>query len=222
MMKKIILSIAFITGMVITSFAQVKEGHVTYKIDVSTDNPEMQMSVGMIQGSTMDMYFKEKITRAEMKMGAMMTVVTISDETSGKVLMLLSGMMGKKAINTSLTDIDKVNEEKPTFEVALVDETKTIAEYTCKKAILTDAEGNETVFWYTEEIEISKRGQSSMNELVPGFPMQYEVLNNGMKMVMTVTNVEKKLDSKSKDLFELTIPEGYSVMTAEELKAMGM
>lgn len=221
-MKKLILSLAFITGMVITTFAQLKEGHVTYKIDISSDNPEMQMSVGMLQGSTMEMYFKEKVTRAEMKMGAMMTVVTISDETSGNVLMLLSGMMGKKAINTSLTDIEKVDAEKPTFEVSLVDETKTIEEYVCKKAILTDEDGNETVFWYTEDIEMSKKGQSSMNTLVPGFPMQYEILNNGLKMLMTVTSIEKKLDGKSKDLFDLTIPEGYTTMTAEELKAMGM
>jgi GLPGLI family protein len=221
-MKKILLSLIFITGMVITSFAQLKEGHVTYKIDATTDNPEMQMSVGMIQGSTMDMYFKEKVTRTEMKMGVMMTVVTISDATSGNVLMLLNGMIGQKAITTTQSDIEKVDSEKPTFEVTLVDETKTIVEYTCKKAILTDAEGNETVFWYTEEIEVSKKGQSSMNELVPGFPMQYEINKSGMKMVMTVTKLEKKLDVKSTELFDMTIPEGYTTMTAEELKAMGM
>jgi hypothetical protein len=34
--------------------------------------------------------------------------------------------------------------------------------------------------------------------------------------------LEKKLDVKSTELFDMTIPEGYTTMTAEELKAMGM
>lgn len=221
-MKKIILSFVFVSSFIISSFAQLSEGHIAYKIDVSTDNPEMQMGIGMMQGSTMDMYFKDKVTRAEMKMGTMLTVVTISNESSGDVLMLMSGMMGKNAIKTTTTDIDKANEDKPVFEVTLVDETKAIAEYTCKKAIVTDEEGNETVFWYTEEIEVSKKGQSSMNELVPGFPMQYEINKNGMKMMLTATKIDKELDSNSTELFEMTIPEGYQTLTAEQLKAMGM
>lgn len=221
-MKKLILTLSLISGMVFSSMAQLKEGHVTYKIDVATDNPEMQMAVGMLQGSTMEMHFKENATRAEMKMGSMMNVVTISDVSSGDVLMLMSGMMGQNAIKTTMTDIDKVNAEKPEFEVSLVDETKKIKDYSCKKAIMTDAEGNETVFWYTEEIAVSKKGQSSMNELVPGFPMEYEINNQGMKMTFTVTELEKKLDKNSNELFELTIPEGYKLLTAEEMKAMGM
>lgn len=221
-MKKIILTFALFIGIIFTSFSQLTEGHVTYKVDVATDNPELQMSAGMLQGSTMEMHFKENATRAELKMGAMMTVVTISDALSGDVLMLMSGMMGKNAIKTTTSDIDKVNAEKPTYEVTLVDETKTIQEYTCKKAVLTDADGNETIFWYTEDIAISKKGQSSMNELVPGFPMEYEINNQGLKMTFTVTELEKKLDKKSNELFDLTIPEGYKTLTAEELKAMGM
>jgi GLPGLI family protein len=221
-MKKILLSLAFTATAMVSLFAQLTEGHISYKIDMTSDNPDMQMAIGMMQGSTLDVFFKEKATRAEMKMGSIMNITTISDETSGDVLMLMSGMIGQNAVKTTTTELEAQNEEKPKYEVNLVDESKTIEGYSCKKAILTDEEGNESVFWYTEEINISKKGQSYLNEDVPGFPMQYDLNNNGMKMTMTVASLEKKLDKKSASLFEMTIPEGYKEMTMEDLKTMGM
>ncbi len=222
-MKKILLSLALIVGSISVNYAQITEGHVTYKIDISTENPDMEMVVGMMQGSTLDIYFKEKVTRAEMKMGSMMNMTTISDEKSGKILMLMSGMIGKKAISTSAEELEgDAAKEKPKYDVELVDETKEIAGYKCKKAILTDEEGNETVFWYTEEIEVSKKGQSYLNENVPGYPMQYEINNGGLVMGMTVTNISKELSKNDLKLFEMKIPEGYTEMTMEELQQMGM
>ncbi len=222
-MKKILLSLALIVGSITVNYAQIKEGHVTYKIDISTENPDMEMVVGMMQGSTLDIYFKEKMTRAEMKMGSMMNMTTISDEKSGKLLMLMSGMIGKKAISTTTEELSSKDEkEKPKYEVELVDETKDIAGYKCKKAILTDEEGNESTFWYTEEIEVSKKGQNYLNENVPGYPMQYEINNNGLVMGMTVTNITKELSKSDLKLFDMAIPEGYSEMTMEELQQMGM
>lgn len=222
-MKKLLLSLTLIVGSITVNYAQIKEGHVTYKIDISTENPDMEMVVGMMQGSTLDIYFKEKMTRAEMKMGSMMNMTTISDEKSGKLLMLMSGMIGKKAISTTTEELSSKDEkEKPKYEVELVDETKEIAGYKCKKAILTDEEGNESTFWYTEEIEVSKKGQNYLNENVPGYPMQYEINNSGLVMGMTVTNITKELSKSDLKLFDMAIPEGYAEMTMEELQQMGM
>lgn len=222
-MKKILLSLALIVSSISVNYAQITEGHVTYKIEVSTENPDMEMVVGMMQGSTLDIYFKEKMTRAEMKMGSMMNMTTISDEKSGDILMLMSGMIGKKAISTTSEEIEgDAAKEKPKYDVELIDETKEIAGYKCNKAILTDEEGNETVFWYTEEIEVSKKGQSYLNENVPGYPMQYEINNGGLVMGMTVTNIAKELSKTDLKLFDMKIPEGYAEMTMEELQQMGM
>ena len=171
----------------------------------------------------MDVYFKEKITRSEMKMGSMMNMTTITNESTKDVLMLMSGMVGQNAIQTTLTELDeqKTTDENP-FTVSLVDETKVIEGFTCNKAILTSEEGLESVFWYTEEIDISKKGQSYLNDQVPGFPMQFELNNGPMKMSMTVTKVEKSIDKKkAATLFDMSIPEGYKEMTMEELQSMG-
>lgn len=221
-MKKIILSAFFALFTVLTSLAQLTEGHFTYSIEATTDNPEMQMAIGMMQGSTLDVHFKDKMTRSQMKMGTMMNIITISNETTGDVLMLMSGMIGQNAIKSTLTELEESAGEKPVYTVDLINETKTIEGYTCKKAIMTDEAGVESVFWYTEEVIVSKKGQNYLNEDIPGFPMQYEMNNNGMKMTMTVTKLEKKLDKKSASLFEMTVPEGYKMMTMEEIKAMGM
>lgn len=221
-MKKILLTLALAVTTAFSITAQQTEGHISYKIDVTTDNPDMEMAIGMMQGSTMDIYFKEKNTRAEMKMGSMMTVTTISNEVSGDILMLMSGMVGQNAIKSTMKEMEEKNADKPKFDVTLVDETKEISGYTCKKAILTDAEGNEAVFWYTEEISVSKKGQSYLNEQVPGFPMQYDLNNGGLKMTMTVITFDKKLDKKAANLFDMKIPEGYKEMTMEDLQKMGM
>ncbi|MEN9998519.1 MAG: hypothetical protein RI922_1509 [Bacteroidota bacterium] len=222
-MKKLLFSFALLLGTFTMNYAQITEGHVSYKIDISTENPDMEMVVGMMQGSTLEIYFKEKMTRAEMKMGSMMNMTTISDEKSGDILMLMSGMIGKKAISTSTEELQGETEvEKPKYEVELVDETKDIAGYSCKKAILTDEEGNENVFWYTEEIEVSKKGQSYLNENVPGYPMQYEINNGGLVMGMTVTKITEELSKGELKLFDMKIPEGYTEMTMEELQQMGM
>ncbi len=223
-MKKIIVLILAIVSLVSSSLeAQITEGHISYKMDVASDDPDMAMAVSMMQGSKMEMYFKDKATRVEMSMGAMMNITSITDENSGNVLMLMGGMMGKNAVQTTIAETEKSNTENmPKYDVTFSDETKVIEGYNCKKAILTDEGGNENIFWYTEEIMMSKKGQNYLNEEIPGMAMQYDMNNGGLKMTLTVTKVETTLDKKtSKTLFQTAIPDGYNVMTMDQLKMMG-
>jgi GLPGLI family protein len=208
-----------------TVFAQLSEGHIAYKMDASSDTPEMQMAIGMLQGSTLNIFFKDKKTRSEMKMGSMMTITTITDETTEDMLMLMSGMMGNNAIKSKMSE-NKTEEggaqEIPEFEVTLVDESKVIEGYTCKKAIVTSEDGIASVFWYTQDIAVATKGQNYLNGNVPGFPMQFEINNRGLKMTMTATKVEQKLDKKKAgELFNMTIPQGYTEITQDDLKMMG-
>lgn len=224
-MKNLILSLVLTCFGWSAAVAQLNEGHIAYKIDASSDTPEMQMAIGMLQGSTLNIFFKEKKTRSEMKMGSMMTVTTITDETSEDMLMLMSGMMGNNAIKSKLTDLqneDSEEAELPEFEVTLVDESKVIEGYNCKKAIVTSEDGIASVFWYTQDIAVATKGQNYLNSKVPGFPMQFEINNRGLKMTLTVTKVEQKLDKKkAAELFNMTIPEGYTEMSPDDMKMMG-
>lgn len=224
-MKNTRLIFALLLILVQSSFlAQVKEGHVAFSIEVSSDNPDMQAAVSMLNGSTLDVYFSEAFTSSLIKMGQLMTVTTVSDEKSGDVLLLMeSGMMGKNGIKSTVAKLEELKGQQPKTKLTLVDETKVIQGYTCKKGLVTDDNGNEFVFWYTQEITASKAGQDYLNKDVPGFPLEYEINNQGLKMLMKATNIQKSLDkAEKKKLFSLKIPEGYKEMTLEDLQGMGM
>ena len=221
-MKKLVL-FASVILLTISGWSQVTEGHITYKIEMSSDNPDMQSALSMMQGSLLDIYFMGQSTRTEMKMGSMMNVTSITNERSGDVLMLMSGMIGFNAIKTSMKELEAQNQEAPKVEIELIGEKKNILGFECKKAILTDEMGNESTFWYTEEISVSKKGQSYLNDKVPGFPLEYDINNAGFKMTMIASSVVKELKKNQRnELFSISIPEGYKEMTLEEMKSMGM
>jgi hypothetical protein len=224
-MKKIILSAVLAICSIATTMAQLNEGHVKFEIEASATNPQMEMAVGMMQGSTMDMFFEGQSLHSELNMGAMMKVNTIVLGESGEVMILMSGMMGNTAVPTTLEDMEKEAEsrETPVFEIELIDETKEIAGYSCKKAILTNEDGDEMETWYTNDIEVNTKGQSYHNEEIPGFPLQFTQNANGLIMTFTAVEVETKLDKKKKkELFSVEVPDGYTEMTPEELQKMGM
>jgi GLPGLI family protein len=187
---------------------------------MKSDNPDMQMAIGMMQGSSMDLYVMGTKTRVDMKMGTMMDISTITDQ-SDKVLMLMGGMLGKNAIVTTISELEKNKADYTEPTLTLIDETKTINGFICKKALLTDADGNESLFWYTEDIVVSKKGQSYLNANVPGFPLEYSINVNGMTMSLNIKDIVKKLDKNQKKNFEIKIPEGYQEMTLDQLQGLG-
>ena len=202
--------------------AQITEGSIKYNVEVSSTNPELEMQLAMLQGSTFALFFQGDLTRSEMNMGSMMKIVTITNVKEENSLMLMSGMMGNTAVRMSADDLKKGEEKVEETEITFSDETKEIQGYECKKAISTNEEGQESVIWYTEEIEVNKLGQNYLNNQVPGFPMEFEINQGEVKMTMVSSEFSKKLDKKkAKEMFDTTIPEGYKEMTPEELSGMG-
>jgi hypothetical protein len=121
-------------------------------------------------------------------------------------------------------------------EIVYSDETKKIAGYTCKKAVIKtrDRQGavNESTVWYCPEFKMGEgfsftggRGgfmggpmMGGLNGLdkIEGFPMEYSMSrNNGMKMHMTVTKVQ--LDAAIDDkTFE--VPKGYELKSMKDMQ----
>lgn len=223
-MKKLILSVILILCSITVTTAQLNEGLIKFEIEVSASNPQMEMAVGMMQGSTMNLYFAGEDVHSEMNLGSMMTMSTIVLGKSEEVMILMSGMMGKKAIQTSL---EAIKEKAPKdsdadFSVELIDETKQIQGYTCKKAVLTNENGDEMFSWYTTEIKVNTIGQSYHNEKIPGFPLEYNTSANGLVMTLSAVAIEEGINKKKKkELFSTKIPEGYTKMSAEDLEKMG-
>lgn len=218
-MRKNIHLLILLLGLSLPSFAQMKEGSVTYSMEFASDNPDMAMSLSMLAGSKMTTYFTTGKTRTEVTMGTFGTNTTIADEKAKKVLMLMDMMGQKTATETKIEDKKDDKDKADDFEVEITSETKEILGYKCTKAIMKTEDGTVMNIWFTKDITVSTAGQSYYNEQMPGFPMQFEIDQSEMKITFIATAIDKSAPKKS--LFDMKVPEGYKVMTEEELKAMG-
>jgi hypothetical protein len=218
-MKKML---SLIAGIIITatSFAQITEGKVTYSVDFKTSDPAVEAQLSMLKGSTSATYFSPDFTRTEMNMGMFVQNQTIIDVKNKQTLMMMSGMMGKKA---SLMPFKENKEEEFEVTVEKTSETKKIAGYKCTKFIVTTEEGAALNIWTTEELVASKDGMKMMNNKISGFPLQFEVDAQQMMLVFTATDVEKNLKKyNKKDLFNMEIPADYEKIAPEDWKGIGM
>jgi hypothetical protein len=200
--------------------AQLKQGQISYDIHFSSDDPQTSAYIGQMEGSTLEIYFGNNSIRTEMYMGEFMTTINIMHKEVDTSLTLLDGMMGKIAMKTTLDDLD--DEQRLALserEVELVNETKEIMGYNCKKAIITTTDGQESIVWYTDEIVPDYRSGQYLYEEIPGVPLQMEATWGKMKMVMIAFEYKKKL-KKPENLFSMEVPNGFTVRTAEEMKAM--
>ncbi len=198
------------------SFAQ-SEGHITYSLDFSSDNPEMAMGIAMMKGSTMDLYFTNNKSAAEMQMGSIMKMKTATDIKLDKGLVLIE-MMGQN-LATEITSISKTAQENTTnFKIIETTETKKILDFVCTKKIAKDDEGNEYIFWLTKDLKVNLQGLQQFNQQFDGTPLEFFVNQSGMNIHFLATHFSKTVDAK---IFSLEIPEGYQVVTEDDLKNMG-
>ena len=221
-MKKLV---AFVFATLIGVAINAQEGHMKYSIDIQGDDPQVEMMKSFFTNATMEMYFSENFSRVDMNMGSMMTTKTITDLKKEESLTLMSGMMGKIATKTKLEALNEEGsnegEETSELDIELIDESKEIAGLKCKKAIITTEEGEELELWYTNDIEIKdKRGLQMANQKgMPGFPVEFRMQQGPMLMLFSLTEYNKKI--KGKNIFDMTIPEGYVEKSADELQEMG-
>lgn len=222
-MKNTVVLLAVLFGMFQFVGAQNTEGHISYKVEVSSDNPEIQPMLGMMNGSTLDLYFSDMNSRTEMKMGSIANTTTIMDLNTKKMLTLTSGMMGRNAIQGTIPEpdeSDKKGEEEDNFKIRLTSETKQIIGLNAKKAIVTVDNGKEFDFWYTDDIGTNLKGQAMIQKSgIPGVLLEMVIDQGPMKLNFTATAYEKKLPKKNQ-LFSMEVPEGYTVREGEDMLKM--
>lgn len=181
-------------------------GSVKFKISAEgreiTPNEQANLPTESINHYLGDLVMSENIT----PMGSMNTIVNL--ET--KQLILLIDQMGQKFHYTiSSEEMMKVEakakakdstETKPVYN--LLDGTKTIAGYACKKAEMVDGENKMTIY-YTEEI---KAEQKEFDD-APGYILYFEqnIPEDDLYLVFQATEVITKKPKKS--LFN--IPNDY-------------
>lgn len=216
-MKIRIILLALILGAFVFSFkpASITEGKVKY--DVSVVESELsyleEMMIGM---STISISFKDEAVRTDFEISIANTTV-IHDGATKKGLMLITSPMGNKAVK--INNEVKGDEAKGKYKIEYLSETKTIAGYNCKKALITLEDDTKLNVFYTDQIAPKNRSTKYTFDELKGFPLEMEVKQDKMIIKLTAENVSTNKLDKSK--FSLAIPEGYEETTMEELGKFG-
>lgn len=215
-MKRSLLTLTLILGFIglnTSLFAQKDfEGKIEYKIEFNDLPAEMQGMEAMLPNS-MTTYIKGSKSRVEQSGGMTGTNIILTDSKNSEVTMLLNMMGQKMAIVQTPEEIKQSQEASKKVKVEVLDETKSILGYKCKRAKVFTPESEVPFYMYfTEEIP----NASAQFTEVPGMPMEYSIEEQGMKMKFIASNVVKeKVSSK---LFE--IPADYPKMTSLEVQEM--
>ena len=194
------MTAVFVAILAIPALAQKGfEGEIVYKMVYEEVPEEMEMMKGMLP-SEMTMMIKGESSRIERSMMMGMKQVTLVDMKEEKIHILMD-MMGKKMkMSMNMDEADKGKGNKD-IDIKYVDGgEKSVAGYKCKRAEIT-SQDNKTpiVVYYTDEID---GGLSREFEGLKGFPLEYQVAQQGMVMQVTADKVEKKELAKS--LFEVS------------------
>lgn len=165
----------------------------------------------MLRNSIMKMYFAEDLIRAEFKMGDMYTTTIILDKKQDKALSIMDGAMGNYAVQNTIDELN-FNDVQLDSNTVILDlkENKVILGYTCRK-IMVKSLNEITTYWVTDEIDVGPLGKQLINPNIPGFPLSFAKVSNGIEMTYKASNISFELENKE-ELFDTTPPPGYTSM----------
>jgi hypothetical protein len=221
-MKKTLsaLSIAIVVAAILPLmvFAGGKpfEGVITYKITYP-DSKFTESQLAMFPKlMTVTVNGQKSKTEMSTGMGNQTEIIDYKEKTKTALL----DMMGQKyAIKQTAEEISKEMESEPAAKVEVTNETKTIAGYVCKKAIVTtDQDGEKTVYevWFTNEIGSKDANfDNPLYKEIDGVLMEFLMKTPQITMKFTVSSVDKKSISAK----EFEIPADYKLTTKDELKS---
>jgi GLPGLI family protein len=185
-MKKLlfILSILFIGTI---ARAQISEGVINYDMKMEGMPPEATTMMGNM---TTKISFKKGKALTEVKTN-INNIKTLVDATG---MLMLMDNMGQKMYSKISAEKMKQQMSGYTPAITYTNEKRTIAGYSCVKAIITIKRGKDQSskmdVWYTNKIApIITSSNTAFLTGLKGMPMEYEMNQGPMKMKLTAKNV---------------------------------
>lgn len=221
-MKNKFITAILILASSITLNAQINEGTITYGMTMEGLPPEQAAMVG-------DMELKStfKDNKSLLEISTMMMSQQVAFDEKGMTL-VIDAMGNKVAVKQTKEQMEKEEakqKDKPADpKIEYINETKMIAGYECKKAIVTIVVGKDKKeekfdVWYTDKFNYLDKDGKTKGEIkgLKGVPFEYVSFRAGFKSKLVVKEVS--VEPVSDDKFKLST-EGCQVMTMEELNAM--
>ncbi len=222
-MNKLFSTIAIVALSVVSLNAQIKEGTITYAMTMEGLPPEQAAMMGDME---VKMTFKEN--KSLMEVSTMMMSQLASLNEKGMTL-VIEAMGNKMAVVQTKEEMDKeeakLKDKTPDPKIEYTSETKTIAGYECKKAIVTmvvgkDKKEEKIDVWYSDKFNYLDKDGKTKGEIkgLKGIPFEYFSYRTGFKSKLIAKEVSTEPVSDEK--FNLST-EGCKMMTMDELKSMG-
>ena len=199
------------------SFAQktISEGTMVYDIVIQSGNKEPQIA-DAIDGGTVTIYIKGGQSRSDM-VSALGKETTIHETKTGNAVILKEYSGQKLMITLTKDNWEAKNKAYKDIKFELTDETKTIAGYTCKKAIAGMPGGKSFVVYYAPDLLVTNKEYNASFKNLPGLALQYEYESGTMRYKYTISKINFDPIPASKFDFPKA---GYRVMTYEENQQM--
>ncbi len=162
----------------------------------------------------MTVKFKNNVSYAQVVAGmGLFETDFINDEPDKKIIQMVRLFNKKYAY---IADTAAVNKELRNTKCLIIptSETKKIAGYVCKKALVkTDSNSEPFSIYYTDQIELENPNWSTPFKDIPGVLMGYRIKRYGMYLEFTAAKVEpvKNDDNTFK------LPPEYKLISKEQL-----
>jgi GLPGLI family protein len=192
--------------------AQLNEGYFQFHIDVTAVDTTMRakQTAAMMRNSKMEIYFADGLSRIDFSMGEISYSSSRINRKTNKAISISEGPSGKMANQDTADKIGgKVGDvrKNPNIKVTAFNEYKTILGFKCRKYIMSD-KGVYTTYWITDQINIKDLGHQVVNPNLPGFPLEFTSINEGVKMSFKASNFTESIVNKS-DVFSTDPPSDY-------------
>jgi GLPGLI family protein len=192
------------------------EGVITFKITY----PDSKFTESQLANfpKIFTITIKGNKSKTEMKvMGS--TQIEITDYQEKSKVALIDMMGQKYAVKSTGDEIAKELAKEPAATVEVTGETKSIAGYTCKKAVVTvNDDGAKSTYdvYYTSDL--GPKAANFDNPLykdIDGVLLEFSMKTPQFTMVFSATSVEKKSVSSK----EFEVPADFTPVTKEELQS---
>jgi hypothetical protein len=230
-MKKILFNLIVLLAFSTITFAQktLSSGFIKMEIvDISSNNPQVAMSMEMMKGTATDIYFNEQKTLTKMNMmGGMVEITNLYNNSTEKVDMLFNAMGQKMHIESTKEERDALEgdaanmlnnmkvEEDPS-------DTKTILGYKCVKVKVTNpsaGQGMSIDMYVAKDIKASSKSmQGLQNVEINGFPLETTINSAEPNMTMVMRAVDLKTEVNDK-VFTLKT-DGYQKVSMKDFQKM--
>jgi hypothetical protein len=194
---------------------EIREGVITMKITMSSDNDQINSSLGMLGDLTTTTFFKGKKSNTLLSNPMSGETSTIIDNDKKEMLLLMDNpMMGKKYKKTPIESSEKDLENVTTSETG---DSKTILGYQCKGYnVIINKDGVETkmTMYVTDKITAPTQQNVTLSKKFKGYPLYLTVnaKQGAYSITTTMEATEIKNENVDNSKFEMIIPEGYTEM----------